>query len=94
MSFYNWANENGYQKGLSIDRIDNNGNYSPENCRWATIKEQQRNTRRNIYITYKNETKTLVEWCEILNLPYKTINSRINKGWDKIKSITTPIKHR
>lgn len=94
LSFQEWALSNGYKKGLSIDRIDNNKGYYPDNCRWATIKEQQRNTRRNIMITIDNETKSLIEWCEIYNLPYKTICNRIANGWDKHKALFYPIKRR
>lgn len=64
-NFANWAYENGYQEDLTIDRIDNDGNYSPENCRWATNAEQQRNKRNNHLITFNNETYCLSEWSEI-----------------------------
>lgn len=89
-TFYKWAIENGYELGLWIERIDNDGNYCPENCKWATRKEQMRNTRRTKYITYKGETHSLAEWCENLNLYYPTINSRLNKGWSIEKSFETP----
>ena len=94
LAFREWSLNNGYSKGLSLDRIDNNGNYESTNCRWTTRKCQQRNRRNTIYITYNNETKSLSEWCEILNLNYKTISNRIYSGWDKIKALTTPIKNR
>ena len=63
-SFVDWSKMNGYKEGLSIDRIDNNGNYEPSNCRWITRKEQGRNTTRNRFITYNGETKTLSELRE------------------------------
>lgn len=63
-SFYIWAMENGYQEGLTLDRIDNDGNYCPENCRWITNKEQQRNKRTNRLITAWGETKSFIEWTE------------------------------
>ena len=91
-AFYKWAIENGYEIGLWIERIDNNGNYCPENCKWATRKEQMRNTRRNRFIEYNGETRTLSEWCEILSLPYGTMNSRINRGYSPQKAFETPIK--
>lgn len=94
ISFRNWSLANGYKKGLTIDRINNNGNYEPSNCRWTTHKIQQNNTRRNIYITYNNKTQTLKQWCEELNLNYKTINNRIKLGWDKIIALTTPIRNK
>lgn len=79
-AFYNWAILNGYDDNLSIERIDVNGNYCPENCKWATIKEQNSNTRRNILITYNGETKTLKEWSSCLKLNYSTVYSRYKKG--------------
>ena len=89
MNFYNWAIANGYKEDLTIDRIDVNGNYEPSNCRWATRKEQCNNTRKNKLITYKNETKTLSEWCDILNLKYGTILYRINKAHYTIEQAFT-----
>jgi hypothetical protein len=80
--FYDWSIKNGYAKGLSIDRIDNDGNYEPINCRWVSMKIQQRNRRNNKIIEYKGENKPLSEWCEIFGVDYNTIHQRINKyGW-------------
>ena len=76
--FYEWANKNGYKRGLTIDRIDNNKGYCPENCRWTTMKEQANNKRTNHYITYKNETHTLTEWAEKLGIKERVLSSRIN----------------
>lgn len=78
-TFYKWALENGYSEKLSIDRIDNNKGYNPQNCKWSTVKEQCRNRRSNIDITIGNTTKTLTEWCEIFNLSYRTINMRYHR---------------
>ncbi len=83
--FYNWSMENGYNDNLTIDRIDVDGNYEPSNCRWATQKQQVRNRRNTIHLTYKGQTKPLAEWCEILNLNYGTIKRRLYKGWDIVK---------
>lgn len=91
-AFYNWAIDNGYQEGLTIDRIDVNGNYDPSNCRWATVKQQSRNTSRNRYITYNGETRCLAEWCEIFNLNSSTVRSRIKYGWPIEKVFTKPLK--
>ncbi|MFI2856871.1 hypothetical protein ACH6EH_06995 [Paenibacillus sp. JSM ZJ436] len=79
MSFYNWSMENGYDETLTIDRIDNERGYSPSNCRWTTREVQQNNRRGNILFTHEGETKTLAQWCKILNLKYDTIWKRIYK---------------
>lgn len=63
-AFISWALQSGYCEGLQIDRIDNNGNYSPENCRWVTAKENCRNRRSNVLLTIDGKTKTVIEWCE------------------------------
>lgn len=69
-------------KGYSIERIDNNGNYSPDNCKWATRAEQCRNRRSNIIIEYRGERKVLKDWCSILGLKYHTVFARIRYyGW-------------
>lgn len=63
-AFYDWSMKNGYRDDLSIDRKDVNGNYCPENCRWATIKEQVNNTRRNIILEYNGKKQTLSQLSE------------------------------
>ena len=68
LAFYDWAINNGYKDGLSLDRKDNTKGYCPENCRWVTIKEQARNTTQNVWVEYNGEKRVLVEWCEILGL--------------------------
>lgn len=75
--FYDWATNNNYRDGLTIDRIDVDGNYEPSNCRWITIKKQQRNKRNNKKYTINGETHCLSEWCEILNLNYNTVTTRL-----------------
>lgn len=71
--FAEWALANGYAEGLQLDRIDNNGPYSPENCRWVTPKENSRNTRRNKHLTLCGLTKTVAEWCETLGISEFTV---------------------
>ena len=85
-NFADWAYKNGYAENLTIDRIDNNSDYCPENCRWITNKKQCNNTRRNINIEYKGETKTLTEWCEYLGLNYYTVQKRLKNGWNVEKA--------
>ena len=78
--FRDWALANGYQENLTIDRIDVNGNYCPENCRWVSMKVQMNNTRANRRITLNGETKTMAEWSESTGLSYETIRNRTIKG--------------
>lgn len=81
-NFQRWALENGYTDELTIDRIDVNGNYTPENCRWATRKEQSNNKRNTRYLTYNDITKTIVDWAEETGIKYGTIIRRIdNYNW-------------
>lgn len=96
MSFYNWAVANGYKEEKlpngknkwTIDRIDNNGDYCPANCRWITNKEQMNNQTTNRRITYKGKTQTLAQWCEELGLPYGTILFRLRIGYDVERAFT------
>lgn len=79
-AFYSWALANGYADNLTIDRIDNNKGYSPDNCRWADAETQCRNRSSNIKITIGNATKTLTEWCEIFEIDYTTVRARYNNN--------------
>lgn len=76
-TFKNWALNNGYKNNLTLERIDVNKGYGPDNCRWASVKEQANNTRQNHFITYKGKTQTLMQWCEELNLVYNRVYKRI-----------------
>lgn len=87
-TFRDWALANGYTDKLTIDRIDNNGNYCPENCRWITQAKQTRNTCRNRIIN----GKTIAEWSELNGIPYKSLWKRLKNNWPLERAITTPLK--
>jgi hypothetical protein len=91
-AFYQWAIVSGYKDNLSIDRIDVNGNYTPDNCRWATRKEQANNTRRNHYVFYNGKTHTIAEWAEIIGISPKTIQSRLSSGWNIKDALNKPVR--
>lgn len=78
----------------SIERINNDLGYSPENCRWATRSEQLRNTRRNFILEYNGEEKPLVEWIEILGLDYGLVHLRLYRGWNVEQAFNIPQAHR
>lgn len=92
-SFYKWAAENGYSDDLTIERIDNDRGYSPDNCRWATYKEQANNRRGLRKITYKGETKTISDWAREYGMSHETLRYRLDvSGWDIEKALTTEVK--
>jgi len=90
ITFYKWSIENGYNDKLTIDRIDVNDNYEPNNCRWITMEEQQNNKRNNKIIEYKGEKHTLSEWNKILNYTNGLLKNRLNRGWSVERAFTTP----
>ena len=91
-SFYQWAINNGYKETLTLDRIDVNGNYEPNNCKWATQKEQSNNTRRNRRIVHNGILHTLSEWAQITNIQPSTLAYRIKSGWSFAKAISEPVR--
>jgi len=89
--FKNWALQNGYSESLSIDRIDSDKGYYPENCRWADCFEQNNNLRSNHLITYNNKTLSINQWARELKISKKTLSERIRRGWNIQRAFETPV---
>lgn len=92
--FYKWSIENGWEKGLSIDRIDVNGNYEPNNCRWVDNLTQQNNKRNSKFLIYNGQRHTVPEWSRILNIPVGTIADRIKRDYPIEKILNNNYKKR
>ena len=91
-SFREWSINNGYKTELSIDRIDNNKGYSPDNCRWVTRVEQARNTRRSRIIEFNGERLTMIEWSNKIGISEGTLFARLKSGWSINKALSTPLR--
>ena len=92
--FAKWAFNNGYKDDLTIDRIDPNGIYAPNNCRWATMKEQQNNRRNNHIIVYESREYTLTELAEKIGMNKTTLKERLNLGWSIEDAVNRPVRLR
>lgn len=89
--FWNFVADMGYKPdGYTLDRIEGDKGYSPENCRWATRKEQTINRSQTIRISYNGTEQTILEWSEELGLSEKTIYFRFRRGWDTDDILTKP----
>lgn len=90
-NFFKWSMDNGYSDNLTIDRIDGDGDYEPNNCRWVTYEVQNNNSSKNVKIECFGETKTIAQWAKEFGINYKTLYSRIKKGWTMERALlTTP----
>lgn len=91
IAFCEWSRTHGYRQDLTLDRIDNNKGYSPDNCRWISNKEQQRNKRTNRIIEFDGKSLTVVDWCELTGLKKSTLLKRLNSGWSVEDALTKPL---
>lgn len=92
-SFENFiADMSNRPSGTMIERINNDGDYEPSNCKWGTPVEQVRNRRNTVSVEFRGELRPLGEWCEILQIPYKVVHARIHRyGWSLERALTTPV---
>ena len=89
-NFYQWAIVNGYNNELTIDRIDSNKDYSPDNCKWSTKKEQAYNRSMSVELTLNGRTMYMTEWAEELEIDKKILSWRYNNGWSDEEILTRP----
>lgn len=97
-----WQGEHGFENfladmgerpvGYSIERRDSNGNYEPSNCYWATLKQQHRNTRRNVIVTYQGKAQCLSAWAEEIGMPRSALAYRHKAGWSENAMFETPVQ--
>lgn len=92
-SFIQWAKNNGYSDDLTIDRIDVNGNYEPENCRWISNFEQQQNRTNSHLIEYEGKTFTISQLARAFQIKPNVLERRLKSGWDVDRAIKQPIRH-
>lgn len=81
-----------WEKGLTLDRKENDKDYCPENCRWATTHEQRMNDSHGLTVTVNGETKRLTEWCRIFKIKAPTVRQRIRNRWTILDALSTPVR--
>ncbi len=94
LSFENFLADMGRRPspGHSLDRLDNDKSYGPDNCTWSTREKQARNRRTSRMVMFRGETRSLADWCEMLRVPYKRVESRIRLGWGLEAAFTEPAR--
>lgn len=92
INFYNWAINNGYSDELTLDRIDNEKDYCPENCRWSTPKSQSNHKTNNVFYTMNGKTQTSKQWCDEYGISQTTLNDRLKRGWTLKQALTISTK--
>lgn len=91
-AFESWALNAGYDDSLTIDRIDTDLSYTPENCRWVSRKEQSNNKRDNHNLTFDGKTQTISMWAEETGIDRRAITQRLKRGWSVEDALTRPIR--
>lgn len=90
-SFYDWSMSHGYKAGMTLDRINNDGNYEPSNCRWVTMADQCRNKSSNVWLECNGERKILTDWSIEVGIARQTIMGRLKRGWTVEMALFTPV---
>lgn len=92
--FYNWCLDNGIDDYRQIDRIDNNGDYSPSNCKFSTRIEQANNTRKNVFLSWNGSTMTVSQWARVIGVRQQALQHRISRGWSVDRIFTQPFRSK